>query len=139
MTCTFGIAHGPLDHSITLHGRDGYLQLTRQGMQAIAPRLFGDTALHDIPLTETDSIAAFGHMWEDYARGILESVPTRQTGEDGKRAVEMVQAAYRSNATGRTIDLPPRSSAHSELLETEYARSAAAETPFDSTNSRPRS
>ena len=45
-------------------------------------------------------------MWEDYARGILESVPTRQTGEDGKRAVEIVQAAYRSNATGKTVDLP---------------------------------
>ena len=29
MTCTFGIAHGPLDHSITLHGRDGYLNLSK--------------------------------------------------------------------------------------------------------------
>ena len=45
-------------------------------------------------------------MWEDYARGILENSPTHQTGEDGKRAVEIVQAAYRSNATGQTIDLP---------------------------------
>jgi predicted dehydrogenase len=106
MTCTFGIAHGPLDHSITLHGRDGYLELSRQRLHAIAPRLFGDTELHEIPLTETNTIAAFGHMWEDYARGILEGVPTRQTGEDGRRAVEIVQAAYRSNATGCTIDLP---------------------------------
>jgi predicted dehydrogenase len=106
MTCTFGIAHGPLDHSITLHGRDGYLELTRQGLHAIAPRLFGDTAVHEIPLTETDHVTTFGHMWEDYARGILESVPTRQTAEDGMRAVEVVQAAYQSNATGRTIDLP---------------------------------
>jgi predicted dehydrogenase len=106
MTCTFGIAHGPLDHSITLHGRDGYLSLSRQGLHVIAPRLFGDTALHEIPLTESDTSAAFGHMWEDYAHGILESAPTRQTAEDGKRAVEIVQAAYRSNATGRTIELP---------------------------------
>ncbi len=106
MTCTFGIAHGPLDHSITLHGRNGYLELNRQGLHAIAPRLFGDTALHEIPLADTDHGAAFGRMWEDYARGILESVPTRQTGEDGKRAVEIVQAAYRSNATGKTVDLP---------------------------------
>src|SRR6266568_3843625 len=71
MTCTFGIAHGPLDHAITLHGRDGYLELNRQGLHAIAPRLFGDTALHEIPLAETDHGAAFGRMWEDYARGIL--------------------------------------------------------------------
>ena len=106
MTCTFGIAHGPLDHSISLHGRDGYLELSRQRLHAIAPRLFGDTELHEIPLTETTTVTAFGHMWEDYARGIMKSVPTRQTGEDGKRAVEIVQAAYRSNATGRTVDLP---------------------------------
>jgi predicted dehydrogenase len=75
-------------------------------LHAIAPRLFGDTELHEIPLTESDHAAAFGAMWQDYAQGMLNNVPTRQTGEDGKRAVEIVQAAYRSNATGRTIDLP---------------------------------
>ena len=47
-------------------------------------------------------------MWDDDARGMLEDVPTRQTGEDGKRAVEIVQAAYRSNATGQIIDLQLR-------------------------------
>jgi predicted dehydrogenase len=72
----------------------------------ISPRTYGDTELHEIPLTETDSASGFTHMWQDYARGLLEGVPTRQTGEDGKRAVEIVQAAYRSNATGRTVDLP---------------------------------
>jgi len=106
MTCTFGIAHGPLDHSITLHGRDGYLQLSGRQLHAIAPRLFGDTQLHEIPVTEADWTSAFQRMWEDYARGMMDNAPTRQTGEDGKRAVEIVQAAYLSNATGRTIDLP---------------------------------
>jgi predicted dehydrogenase len=106
MTCTFGIAHGPLDHSITLHGRDGYLEMSHQHLRAIAPRRFGDTELHDIPVTERESVSAFARMWEDYARGLADDAPTRQTGEDGKRAVEIVQAAYLSNATGRTIDLP---------------------------------
>jgi UDP-N-acetyl-2-amino-2-deoxyglucuronate dehydrogenase len=106
MTCTFGIAHGPLDHSIAFHGRDGYLQLSSQHLTAIAPRLFGDTSLHDIRLIETDSATAFRGMWEDYAAAMLGDVPPRQTGEDGVRAVEIVQAAYRSNATGRTIELP---------------------------------
>ena len=63
MTCTFGITHRPLDHSITLHGRDGYLELARTGLHAIAPCLFGDTELHEIPLAETDHGAAFGRMW----------------------------------------------------------------------------
>ncbi len=115
MTCTFGIAHGPLDHSITLHGRDGYLQLSGRRLHAIAPRLCGDTELHEIPLTETDHGSAFRTMWDDYALGILDDAPTRQSGEDGMRAVEIVQAAYRSNATGRVVELPRRSSADNLL------------------------
>jgi predicted dehydrogenase len=106
MTCTFGIAHGPLEHSITLHGRDGYLQLTGQRLQAISPRMYGDTEIHAVPVTVSDNVGAFGRMWDDYARCMLDGTPARQTGEDGKRAVEIVQAAYHSNATGRTIDLP---------------------------------
>ena len=106
MVCTFGIAHGPLEHSISLHGRDGYLHLTNRRLFAIAPRLFGDTEQHEIELQETDRTAGFRGLWDDYARGILQDRPTRQSGEDGKRAVEIVQAAYRSNATGRTINLP---------------------------------
>jgi len=106
MTCTFGIAHGPLDHSITFHGRDGFLELSHQRLHVISPRMYGDTQLHEVPLAETDSASGFAHMWADYAHGILENATTRQTGEDGKRAVEIVQAAYQSNATGRTVDLP---------------------------------
>jgi predicted dehydrogenase len=106
MMCTFGIAHGPLDHSLTLHARDGYLHMTGQRLYAIAPRLFRDREQHEIDLPKVDRIWAFRRMWDDYARGILHDRPTRQTGEDGKRAVEIVQAAYRSNATGRTVDLP---------------------------------
>ena len=106
MTCTFGIAHGPLDHSITLHGRDGYLNATRQKLFAIAPRLFGDTDEHEVTLPQADNAVAFRRMWENYANGILNDVPTRQTDADGKRAVEIVQAAYRSNATGKTVELP---------------------------------
>jgi len=106
MTCTFGIAHGPYDHSISLHGQDGYLTMSNHRLWAIAPRLFGDTELHDLNVVEPDAASAFRRMWEDYARGILEGAPTRQSGEDGRRAVEIVQAAYRSNQTGTLVDLP---------------------------------
>ncbi|MGI9148908.1 MAG: Gfo/Idh/MocA family protein [Chloroflexota bacterium] len=106
MTCTFGIAHGPYDHSISLHGRDGYLTMSNRRLWAIAPRVFGDTELHDLEVVETDHASAFRRMWEDYARGILDGAPTRQVGLDGKRAVEIVQAAYESNQTGRVVALP---------------------------------
>jgi predicted dehydrogenase len=106
MTCTFGIAHGPLDHSITLHGRDGYLHMSNHRLWAIAPRLFGDTEQHEIPLSEAVQAADFRRMWEDYAHGVLDEAPTRQTGTDGKRAVEIVQAAYQSNQSGCSVELP---------------------------------
>ena len=106
MTCTFGIAHGPLDHSITFHGRDGYLNMSHRKLWAISPSLFGDKELHEIDVAQSDAAAGFRRMWEDYARGILEGAPTRQNGQDGLRAVEIVNAAYRSNQSGRTVDLP---------------------------------
>ena len=45
-------------------------------------------------------------MWQDYAGGILTGAPTRVVAEDGRRAVEIIEAAHRSNASGRAIDLP---------------------------------
>src|SRR5689334_14792849 len=75
MTCTFGIAHGPLDHSITFHGRDGYLELSHQRLHMISPRTYGDTELHEVPLSETDHGSGFTRMWQDYAHGILEDAP----------------------------------------------------------------
>jgi UDP-N-acetyl-2-amino-2-deoxyglucuronate dehydrogenase len=110
MTATFGIAHGPFEHSIVLHGRDGYVQLGvggRDALRAISPKLFGDTDLHDVDVPASDGHAVgFRRMWEDYARGILEGAPTRMTSEDGKRSAEIILAAYESNRTSRVVDLP---------------------------------
>lgn len=115
MTATFGIAHGPFEHSIVLHGREGYAQLgvatrnpeQRFGLQVISPKLFGDTELHHVEIPTPDvSATSFRRMWEDYARGLTEGAPTRVTGKDGKRAVEIILAAYRANETGQTVTLP---------------------------------
>jgi predicted dehydrogenase len=117
MTATFGIKHGPFEHSIVLHGREGYAQLgvasrstspqQRFGLQVISPSLFGDAELHDVEVPTPDvSATGFRRMWEDYARGLLDGTPTRMTGEDGKRAVEIILAAYRANRTGTVVDLP---------------------------------
>jgi predicted dehydrogenase len=115
MTATFGIAHGPFEHSIVLHGRDGYAALgvgrgtaaQRFGLQVISPRLFGDAEPHDVEIPTPDlSVTSFRRMWEAYAPHLQGGPPTRVTAEDGKRAVEIILAAYRSNETGRAVDLP---------------------------------
>jgi UDP-N-acetyl-2-amino-2-deoxyglucuronate dehydrogenase len=114
MTATFGIAHGPFDHTIQLHGRDGYLHLGsgRRGgnpyvLSAIAPQLYGDNELREVEVAPSDGFqTGFYRMWVDYAAAILDGTPPRVTGEDGKKAVEIVEAAYRSNELGRVVDLP---------------------------------
>lgn len=117
MTATFGIAHGPFDHEIFLHGRDGYLHLgTNRGdkprtqpfvLEGIVPKLFGDKGLHDIDVHPSDGWqTGFVRMWEDYGRGMTEGSETRVTDVDGKRAVEIIFAAYQSNETGQTVTLP---------------------------------
>ena len=45
-------------------------------------------------------------MWEDYGRSLTQGGTTRVTGLDGKRAVEIIEAAYRANVAGRVVDLP---------------------------------
>jgi UDP-N-acetyl-2-amino-2-deoxyglucuronate dehydrogenase len=115
MTATFGIAYGPFEHSIVLHGREGYAQLgvhsrnpeQRFGLQVISPKLFGDSEMHDVEVPTPDtSPISFRRMWQDYAAGLADDQPTRMTGVDGMRAVEIILAAYESNATGRTVTLP---------------------------------
>ena len=48
----------------------------------------------------------FTRLWEDYARGFATGSPTRVTDEDGKRAVEIILAAYRAAEEGRSVPLP---------------------------------
>lgn len=114
MTATFGIAYGPFEHSIVLHGREGYAALGvgghtathRYGLQVISPKLFGDTELHDVDVPTDTSATSFRRMWEEYGPHLESGAPCRVGPEDGKRAVEVILAAYQSNATGRVIDLP---------------------------------
>lgn len=115
MTATFGIAHGPFDHAIMIHGSDGYLELRSAGgrsgrphlLHAISPKLFGDKDLHEVEVAASESWATgFRRLWTDYAAAIGEGAEPRVTGIDGLRAVEIIEAAYRSQQSGSAIDLP---------------------------------
>ena len=87
MTATFGIAYGPFEHSIVLHGREGYAQLgvarratrsSASGSRSISPKLFGDTEMHDVEVPTPDTSAdSFRRMWQDYAAGLADDQPTR--------------------------------------------------------------
>jgi UDP-N-acetyl-2-amino-2-deoxyglucuronate dehydrogenase len=115
MTGTFGIAYGPFEHSIVLHGREGYAALgvgpgtsgQRFGLNVISPKLFGDTEIHNVEIPTPDvSATSFMRMWEDYAKGLTTGAATRVTGDDGMKAVEIILAAYAANADSKVVDLP---------------------------------
>ena len=106
MTGTFGLNVGPYEHGITLYGPDGFVEIhSRRGVNAISQRRFGDRERHAL-LEGHEWGTGFRRLWEDYARGLDTGSPTRVTAEDGKRAVEMIRAAYRAAEERRTVTLP---------------------------------
>jgi predicted dehydrogenase len=86
------------------------------GATAISPARFGDREPHALPVSEAAPASGdgFRRLWEDYARAIAggppaeSGAPTRVTPEDGRRAVEIILAAYESARTRRAVALPPR-------------------------------
>jgi predicted dehydrogenase len=116
MTATFGIGPGPFDHQIAIFGREGFLHLSTNpgdgnreqpfALTAIAPRIFGDKSPHRVELQASEGWeTGFVRLWDDYARGILEGASTRVTGEDGRKAVQIIRAAYESSATERAVEI----------------------------------
>ncbi len=106
MAGTFGLKVGPHEHGITFYGPDGYVEVhSRRGVLAISERRFGDRAPHPL-LEEPGWGQGFQRMWEDYARGLTTGTATRVNAEDGLRAVEIIEAAYRSAAERRVVTLP---------------------------------
>jgi predicted dehydrogenase len=106
MTGTFGLNVGPYAHGITFYGPDGFAEIhSRHGVVGISARRFGDREPHTL-LDRPEFGSGFRRMWGDYARGFASGTPTRVTAEDGKRAVEIILAAYRAAEEQRTVTLP---------------------------------
>lgn len=107
LTATFAVAHGPLDHEIMLFGTRGWLRATRRPdgrphLWGVVPALFDDDGEHDIAVPAEDG---FERMWADFVAALRREHPPRQTGHDGRAAVEVVEAAYRSMQEGRRVPL----------------------------------
>ncbi|MBO0703414.1 MAG: Gfo/Idh/MocA family oxidoreductase [Candidatus Dormibacteraeota bacterium] len=107
LTATFAVAHGPLDHEIVLFGTGGWLRATRRPdgrahLWGVVPALFDDEAEHDIAVPAEN---AFERMWVDYVGALRGEHRPRQTGHDGRAAVAVVEAAYRSMREGGRVTL----------------------------------
>lgn len=108
LSATFAVAHGPLDHEIVTFGSGGWLRAThrpdgRPHLWGVVPELFGDDAQHEVPVPHE---SAFTRMWADHRDALRRLHPPRQTDQDGRAAVQVVEAAYRSMREGARILLP---------------------------------
>jgi predicted dehydrogenase len=115
LTATFGLAKGPFDHAIFAYGTEGYVEIRSvarapsqpQTLRVISPQTFGDDQAHDVELPPvTNHAAQFQRMWEDYLRSIESGQAARVGDVDGRKAVEIILAAHRSNELGRAVSLP---------------------------------
>lgn len=111
ITSTFGQTVGPYSRGTYFYGSDGYvsyqphntaLQSNRR-LEVISPKQYGDRELHDVAY-EDDS--QFKRMWQAFGRAMAEGQPPPVTGQDGRAAIEVVLAAYRSAEEGKAIALP---------------------------------
>ena len=114
LIATFAAAPGSDDHAIRIFGTAGTLETTLRGgtrerpeqLRAVLPGRFGDREPHELPLPASDGwLTSFQRMWEDYARAIQIGAAARVSAEDGREAVRLVRAAYRSIHDARTVEL----------------------------------
>ena len=114
MLATFGQTVGPHGHAIVLYGTEGYLSYGLKWVEerhvpelfAVSPKLYGDRGLHLVEMPEETRYHAFEGMWTDFAAAIAEGRMPRVTDLDGRKAVEIVLAAYRSADEDRPVRLP---------------------------------
>ena len=108
MTATFGQRVGPQEHSLTLYGRDGWAEYRLSDgryLQVATRAEFDDDDAHPVDLPDAPN---FQTMWAAFAAAVSAGAPPPVTGQDGRAAVEIILAAYRSAATGRPVRLPMR-------------------------------
>lgn len=107
MTATFGQRVGPGEHTVTLHGRDGWAcYRVGEGRRTLHVASEHDVATDQPCLIDLPEEPHFQTMWQRFAEAITAGAPPPVTGADGRAAVEIILAAYQAAATGRSVRLP---------------------------------
>lgn len=105
MTSTFAQGGGGLEHRVTVYGTEGYATRTAGRLEAVSERAFGNREVHVQPFPRD----LFQNEFTDVLRELADAIdgkPTTLDGHEGRRAIEVIVAAYRSAATGQAVALP---------------------------------
>jgi predicted dehydrogenase len=113
ITSTFGQNVGPYSRGTFFYGSEGYVSYQphntalhpNRPLEVISEKTYGDREPHDIAYEQESQ---FKRMWQAFGKAMATGQPPPVTGQDGRKAIEVVLAAYKSADQGRTISLPLR-------------------------------
>lgn len=111
ITSTFGQTVGPYSRGTYFYGSEGYVSYQphntalrpNRRLEVISPRKYGDQEPREIVYEDESQ---FTRMWQAFGRAMAEGSPPPVTGHDGRAAIEVVLAAYKSAEQGKAVALP---------------------------------
>lgn len=106
MTSTFAEAGGGHEHRITVYGPDGVATHAHESLRVACPNRFGDRDWHELGLPDHDWGEGFTHQIRAFGQAILGQGSVAVSPAEGRAAVELIEAAYRSAATRQAVSLP---------------------------------
>lgn len=94
------------DSSLTIHGERGVLRLRRDPERPIVLELRTEEGFPDLQYPEVAFPGPWGTACGHFVECLAQGKPPLVSGEDGKRALEVILATFKSSETGQTIRLP---------------------------------
>ena len=106
MTSTFAQEAGANEHRVTIYGGQGIVTHVRDTLRVVCPARHGDQAWHEIEYPGSDWAEGFRHQIVAFGRAITGQGEVAVPPAEGRAAVELIEAAYRSAETGQSVRLP---------------------------------
>ena len=103
ITTGMGSRWGGHEERISIYGSEGWITFVDGGLQAVSPSYFGNPNIQIVPIERS---SPFKGLLEEFGRAIAEQRAPSITPDDGVRAVELIEAAYRSAREHRPVRLP---------------------------------
>jgi len=96
------------DSSLTIHGEKGVLRLRSDPEHPITLELQTEEGFPDVQYPKVSVPGPWGTACGHFVECVAQGKRPLVTGEDGKRALEVILATHKSSETGRIIRLPLR-------------------------------
>lgn len=111
ITSTFGQTIGPLSRGTYFYGSEGYVSYQphntalrpNRPLEVVSEKAYHDRDPHEVSYEQESQ---FVRMWRAIGEAVAAGKPLPVSGRDGRAAIEVVLAAYRSADEGQAITLP---------------------------------